>query len=205
MKSIKSAYITLLLSVMTLFNMDELYAQDEFGKKMAEAKTAFAANKLSDARFAMQQMMQEIDMLMGKSILKLLPGTLDNTAANAANERVTGGSGFVGVVVHKDYGMQKDEPLISVEVISNSPVLVGLNALLSMPMLASGDGRKVVKVSGYKALVEQNKDEVNPGGHNLQLAVGNVLIAITHKTATADGIVKLAETIPVAEIAKLAQ
>ncbi|MEY2834999.1 MAG: hypothetical protein RLZZ557_661 [Bacteroidota bacterium] len=203
MKSIKITVIT--LAVMALITNDELQAQDEFGKKMAEAKTAFAANKLSDARFAMQQMLQEIDILMGKSILKLLPGTLDNTAANAANERVTGGSGFVGVIVHKDYGLLKDEPLISVEVISNSPVLVGLNALLSMPILAGGDGRKVVKVAGYKALVEQNKDEVNPGGHNLQLVVGNVLIAITHKSATAEGIVKLAETIPVAEIAKLAQ
>jgi hypothetical protein len=185
--------------------VNTLAAQDEFSKKMAEAKTAFAANKLSDARFAMQQMMQEIDMLMGKSILKLLPSTLDNMPGNEANERVTGASGFIGVVVHKDYGMLKDEPAISVEVISNSPLLVGLNAVLSMPMLAGGDGRKVVKVAGYKALIEQNKDEVNPGGHNLQLVVGNVLIAITHKGATAEGLVKLAETIPVSEIAKLAQ
>jgi hypothetical protein len=205
MRNIKIVVITLLFSVTTLFSMDELYAQDEFAKKMAEAKSAFAANKLSDARFAMQQMMQEIDMLMGKSILKLMPSTLDNMAANAANERVTGATGFVGVVVHKDYGILKDEPAISVEVISNSPLLVGLNAVLSMPMLAGGDGRKVVKVAGYKALLEQNKDEVNPGGHNLQLVVGNVLIAITHKGATADGIVKVAETIPVAEIAKIAQ
>ena len=45
----------------------------EFAKRMSEAKTAYAGGKLDDARFAMQQMLQEIDIITGKEVLKLLP------------------------------------------------------------------------------------------------------------------------------------
>ncbi|MGL6266475.1 MAG: hypothetical protein ACRC2O_01065, partial [Chitinophagaceae bacterium] len=56
-----------------IFASCRVMAQQDFEKRLAEAKTAYAANKLDDARFAMQQMMQELDILTGKEVLKLLP------------------------------------------------------------------------------------------------------------------------------------
>ena len=62
----------------------------EFAKQLTEAKTAYAAGKLDDARFAMQQMLQEIDIITGKDIIKNLPGKNNQKslafATNAAKE-----------------------------------------------------------------------------------------------------------------------
>lgn len=197
----------LLIASVLILNVIKVYAQDEFGKRLSEARTAFAANKLGDARFAMQQMMQEIDINIGKSILKSLPLKVENWSVNTANDHVSGASGFFGVVVHRDYGtIDSAGAPFYVEVINNSPVLVGLNALLSLPVMVNGDGRKVVKVAGYKALIETSSNDFGPtGGHALQIPVGSTLITLNLNKGTQDQLQKIAESLPIAEIAKLSQ
>ena len=82
---------------------NEAQAQD-FAKRLTEAKTAYAAGKLDDSRFAMEQMLQELDIITGKEVLKLLPAKMGEKAANTKNDNVSGSSGFVGVVIHREYG-----------------------------------------------------------------------------------------------------
>ena len=197
----------LLIATVLIFSVIKVHAQDEFVKRLSEARAAFAANKLGDARFAMQQMMQEIDINIGKSILKSLPLKVESWSVNTANDHVSGASGFFGVVVHRDYGtIDSAGAPFYVEVINNSPVLVGLNALLSLPVMVNGDGRKVVKVAGYKALIETSSNDFGPtGGHTLQIPVGSTLITLNLNKGTQDQLQKIAETLPVAEIAKLSQ
>ena len=197
----------MLLLVLTglLFMGFEGKTQDDFGKRLAEAKSAYAANKLSDARFAMQQMMYEIDLVIGKNVLKLLPAKMDGIAANAANDNVSGASGFIGVIVHRDFGRENSDSSISLEVINNSPLLVALNSLLAMPILVNGQDRKVVKVAGYKALVEATTDSGTKKGQQVQVPVGNTLIMLKLNSGDQDKAIRLAETIPIADIAKLAQ
>ena len=90
------------------------FAQD-FAKRVSEARTAYSAGKLDDARFAMQQALQELDMATGKEILKLLPPKLVDQSANTATDNVSGASGFVGVVVHRDYGTAPDASKIEIK------------------------------------------------------------------------------------------
>jgi hypothetical protein len=66
----------------------------EFAKRVSEAKTAYAAGKLDDARFAMQQMLQEIDIISGKEVLKMLPAKMGDKAANNGLDNVSGSSVF---------------------------------------------------------------------------------------------------------------
>ncbi|WP_394767782.1 hypothetical protein, partial [Ferruginibacter sp.] len=47
-------------------------AQD-FTKAMNTAKTAYSGGKLEETHFALQQAMQEVDLIVGKEVLKLLP------------------------------------------------------------------------------------------------------------------------------------
>jgi hypothetical protein len=199
-------YRLLILSVL-FFEMIKVHAQDEFGKRLSEARAAFAANKLGDTRFAMQQMMQEIDINIGKSILKSLPLKVESWSVNIANDHVSGASGFFGVVVHRDYGtIDSTGTPFSVEVINNSPVLVGLNALLSLPVMVNGDIRKVVKIAGYKALIEPSSTEFGPtGGHYIQISIGSTLITLNLNKGSMEQVQKIAESMPIAEIAKLSQ
>jgi hypothetical protein len=47
-----------------------------FKNNITTAKSSYASGKLEDAHFALQQSMQELDMVIGKEVLKLLHKTL---------------------------------------------------------------------------------------------------------------------------------
>ncbi|HSB91688.1 MAG TPA: hypothetical protein VLC28_01165 [Flavitalea sp.] len=179
------------------------FAQD-FAKRVSEARTAYSAGKLDDARFAMQQALQELDMAVGKEILKLLPEKLVDQAANTATDNVAGASGFVGVIVHRDYGPAPDASKI--EIITNSPLIGTLNALMAVPMLANNADQKVIRIHGYKALLTKNSSTgAEKPNFQIQMPLQSSMIMIDAPGKTADQITKIAEGLPVEQIAKLIQ
>jgi hypothetical protein len=181
-------------------------AQQDFEKRMAEARTAFAANKLDDARFAMQQMMQELDILTGKDVLKLLPEKMDQKAANTSKDNVSGASGWAGVVVHREYGLPADTSLYTLEVITNSPLLAMVNQILNMPLLAgSNPDQKVIRVGGYKALSNRSSGANGRDEYEIQVPLQSSMITFKAPGMTQDKVIEMANTIKVAEIAKLVQ
>src|SRR6478672_5307292 len=80
-----------------------LTAQD-FAKNLTAAKSSYASGDLENSRFAMQQMLNEVDMAIGREILKLLPAKLETMAANSKADNVTANTGLAGVMIHRDYG-----------------------------------------------------------------------------------------------------
>ena len=57
-----------------------------------------------DAHFSLEQAIQEIDMIVGKEVLKLLPAKMNDQASVEKNDQVTANVGFVGATVHRSYG-----------------------------------------------------------------------------------------------------
>src|ERR1700692_4947627 len=78
-------------------------AQD-FNKAMATAKASYSAGKLEDAHFALQQAMQEVDLTVGREVLKLLPSKLGTMTSVAKVDNVSSNVGFVGATIHRAYG-----------------------------------------------------------------------------------------------------
>lgn len=177
-----------------------IQAQD-FSKNLAEARTAYSAGKLDDARFSMQQMLQELDIITGKEIMKLLPAKMQDQNVNGANDNVSGSSGFVGVVVHRDYGQNGN---IDLEVISNSPMITSINALLSMPLIGNTGDNKVVKIGGYKALVQKSSNG-NGYDYEVQLPMNATLITLKAPGYTQEQVLQMANSLPIAQIAKIVQ
>ncbi|MEO6069070.1 MAG: hypothetical protein ABIN57_08310, partial [Chitinophagaceae bacterium] len=128
------------------------FSQD-YAKDLATARSAYKGGKLDDSRFAMQQMMQELDMLTGKEILKELPATMDGQSIIKTKDNVSGASGFAGVVIHREYGAAPKN--ITLDLITNSPLLGAINALLSLPFITNTGDQKVIKINGYKALIQK--------------------------------------------------
>ena len=199
-------------AIIALLSFITATAQQDFAKHLAEARTAYAAGKLDDSRFAMQQMMQELDIITGKEVLKLLPPKMMNENALTASDNVTGASGFFGVLIHREYGvaakgnaadsmMNKN---ISLEIISNSPIIGTINALLSMPFIGNSGDQKIVKINGYKALVSKSGSDTTPEWE-LQLPLNNSLVTLRAPGRSQDDVIKMANTLPVAEIAKMLQ
>lgn len=181
------------------------FAQD-FKADIATAKTAYAGGKLADAHFALEQAMQEIDMIVGQEVLKLLPVKIDTLNSNPKEDHVMANSGFIGATIHRSYGLHGGT---EIEIISNSPMLAGLNAFLNMPVLGGmmrDENTKVVKVQGYKSRLEkQGENENGKTNYSLQIPFSSALLTLTVKGKSESEVLTLANSIPMERIAKLIQ
>lgn len=188
-----------------LFISSASFAQD-FNAKLASARDAYSKGNLEDARFAMQQMLTDLDIAIGKEVLKMLPAKMEEKASNPKNDNVTANTGLAGAIVHRDYGTE--ERVINLDLMSNSPLVGSLNAMLSLPFMGnSGDGsQKTVKIQGYKGILQKSVDsETNVTDFTLQIPLNNALLTLTVPASDEAAVLKMANTIPVADIAKMVQ
>lgn len=199
---------SLLISLITLLLAGPLAAQD-FAQHLTTARTAYGSGKLEDARFAMQQMMHELDILTGKDLLTLLPVKLDTMAANISNDNVSGTSGFAGVIIHRDYGkgslVEGESYRANLEIITNSPLIGTLNRLLSLPFIGNNPDQKVIKINGYKALIQKVSGPNERTDYEMQLPLNATLITLRAPGYSQDKLIAMANTLPVVEIAKRVQ
>lgn len=179
-------------------------AQD-FSKDIADAKTSYSSGKLADAHFSLEQAIQEIDMIVGKEVLKLLPEKMNDMAVLANNDQVSANVGFVGATVHRGYGNTGSE----IEIISNSPLITSLNAFLNMPFVGGmmrNSTTKVVKIQGYKSRLEKQGDNENgKPNYQLQIPFKNALVSITANGMDENSVLSFANSIPLDKIAGLIQ
>ena len=179
-------------------------AQD-FKANIATARTAYAANKLEDTHFALQQALAELDMIIGREILKLLPAKMDVANVNTNDDHVNSNVGFVGATVHRSYGTPGKA---EIEIISNSPLVSTLNTFLNTPLLGGmmrDENNKTVKVQGYKARLEKQQGSDPQPTYVMQLPFSNALLTCTVHNSSETEIMAMANTLPLQQIAKLVQ
>jgi len=196
MKTLLSFFFTLITG----------FAFAQFEKNVASAKTSYAGGNLEDARFAMQNALNDVDLTIGKEILKLLPAKMDAMSANAKDDNVTINSGISGALTQRSYGT--GDKSAYVDVMSNSPLVASINAILSVPFVGnSGDGsQKVVKVQGYKSILNREENsETGATSYNLQTPIGATLVTFHISNTTEADALRLANTLPIPQIAKMLQ
>jgi hypothetical protein len=187
-----------------IFFSSNIFSQD-FKTDIATAKTAYSSGKLEDAHFALQQAMQEVDIIIGKEVLALLPATMDKLSANTKDDNVMSNVGFMGSTIHRTWG-QNDS--VDLSIIGNSPLITTLNAFLSTPLLGgmmSNGNNKIIKVQGYKG--QLTKDDAGNGQTNytIQIPLGSSLVTFVAKNTTDTQIMAMANTLQLQQIAKLLQ
>lgn len=179
-------------------------AQD-FSKDIADAKSSYSAHNLADAHFSLEQAIQEIDMIVGKEVLKLLPDKMNDASSIASQDQVTANIGFVGATVHRSYGTTGSQ----VEIISNSPLIASLNTFLNMPFVGGmmrNSTTKVVKVQGYKSRLEKQGDNENgKPNYQLQIPFKSALITVTANGMDENSVLAFANSIPLDKISALIQ
>ncbi len=176
-----------------------------FTTDIAAAKTAYSSGKLEDTHFALQQAMQEIDIIIGKEVLALLPGKMDTCAANIKSDEVTNNVGYMGSTIHRSYG-QHDQ--VDLSIIGNSPLIQTLNTILNTPMLggmSTNGNSKIIKVQGYKGQLKRDDNSNGQTDYTIEIPLGSSLITFTAKNTTDTQITTWANTLPLQQIAKLLQ
>jgi hypothetical protein len=198
----KKIYIVALIVTVTGLKAS---AQNYFSASTATAMNEYKAGNLEEARFALQQSLAEVDKEIGKEILGILPKNIAGFSVVEANDNVSGNSSsFGGLFVHRDYGDTTKS--VAIDLMDNSPMLAGINSLLAMPMIMnSSDGsQKVVKVSGYKALLQRKDAAQAVGGYTLQIPFNQSLFTVDFDGAfTESEVTSAANSMPISEVAKL--
>ena len=181
-------------------------AQD-FATAMTTAKVSYSAGKLEDTHFALQQAMQEVDLLIGREVLKLLPLKMDTLASSVKDDNVSSNIGFVGATIHRSYG--NGERKADLSIISNSPMVALMNTFLNTPLLGGfmSDGKtKTVKIQGYKGRMEKLAGHTDTKtDYELQIPLGSALITFKVNDCSDTQIQNMANTLPLQQIAKLIQ
>jgi len=198
----------LILSILAIGLCTLVIAQD-FDKSTASAKAAYASGNLEDARFNLENALREVDAAIGREVMKVLPTTLGTLAYNTKEDNVTGASGgFSGLYVHRTYGTAENKNAY-IDIISDSPLMAGISAILSMPMIMNnGDsGQKVIKVQGYKTLLtKQTGENGETTGYEVQTPFGSSMLTLHYNGNISEAeITKLANIIPVEKIISIAQ
>lgn len=172
-------------------------AQD-FAANLQTARQSYSSGNLEGSRFAMEQMLQELEIISGKETLKILPLALGGLTAKTAEDEVTGGAGFAGAIIHRKY--ETDGKTATLEIISNSPLISSINAMLALPFMGTGTNgdRRVIKIDGYKALIQRGSETDKPT-YEIQIPLGSALVTVRTDNYT-DDIMKIANGIPVATI-----
>lgn len=193
----------IVFTLVAFLSLTESNAQS-FNKYLDAARTSYTAKNLDDARFAMQQMLQELDVLTGKEALKLLPAKLESLNANTANDNVTGNSGFAGIMIQRDYGTA--DKTAEIQIIGNSPLMASINAILSLPFGNSNGNQRTIKLDGYKALLQKHTDSENGKiSYEIQVPLNSSLLTLKASGLSEEEVQKLAAAIPISKLANLIQ
>lgn len=177
-----------------------------FDKAISTAQTAYTGGKLEETHFALMQAMQELDITIGKEVLKLLPKSIDNMPVKEADDNVSGNMGFIGATIIRHYGDTGRSA--EVNIISNSPLIQMLNTVLNTPILGgmmSDGNNKNVRIQGYKGRLTASDLSDGKKAYELQIPLGSALLTLRAEDITESRMLAMAETLPMKDIAKLIQ
>jgi hypothetical protein len=196
-------YITLLI---ILVGLPLAQFAQEPGKQLSDARSAYSSGNLHDTRFALQQALHEINLAIGNDILKTLPNRMGDMNVIEADDNVTATNvGFAGIIVTRNY--EAGENLSSsLQIISDSPLLAGINAILALPLITGGDpNQKRIRVGSYRALLQKSGD-ADDISWDVQIPVGSTLISFNcNGVADEKSVTDMVNTIPVDQIARFVQ
>lgn len=194
-----------IFSAILLFVSSGLMAQG-FDKAIGTAQAAYTGGKLEETHYALLQAMQELDITIGKEVLKILPPKMEDRTVKTKDDNVSSNVGFIGATIHRTYGDTSRKAELSI--ISNSPMIAMLNTLLNTPMLGgmmSDGNNKNVKVQGYKGRLTASDLSDGKKKYEMQIPLGSALVTFSVDDCTETQVMAMANTLPMQQIAKLIQ
>ena len=178
-------------------------AQIELKSKLDEADQAYNSGNYEEARFALQQSLAELDKVVGEAIIKLLPTEVSGVPAEVESDQMNGGTaGISGVYVNRQYA--DAEKTVNLEIIANSPFLSMVNAAITNPLLASmsGGNQKIVKIGGYKSLVEKSEAS-DVEEYNIKIPISDSMITLECRGFSQSESIAIGNSLNIKDIASL--
>lgn len=171
---------------------DVLTTIDEAVKQYKNSDYAGAVSNLDYASQLVRQKKSE-------RMKDLLPEPLVGWQANPASAQTLGTAVFGGgVTVSRDY--KKGDAAVSIEIVSDSPVLQSVMMMLNNPMFAGSSGGSLKTIKGQRAIVKYD-DKGRSGEINIVVA-GRFMITVKGNHVDLNTLVEYSETINFELLAK---
>ncbi len=198
--------ITFLFAIALIIIPGTHIKAQEVTASLDEALSSYKSDNLENARFALQGALNGINQTIGKEILNILPDEMNGMAKVEAGDDVTGvNTGFAGLFISRSYAGENGDA--SIEIVSDSPLLAGINTILAMPgFMTSDENQKRIKIEGYKALLTKNTDSEGVVSYDIQMPFSGSLL--TFQCSGVDNeneVIGMASSIPVNEIETIAR
>ena len=198
--------ILILLTVAVFTAPGAFMSAQEVTASLDEALSSYKSDNLEDARFTLQGALNGINQAIGKEILAILPDEMNGMPKVEMGDDVTGvNTGFAGLFISRSY--TAEDRNASIEIVSDSPLLAGINTLLAMPgFMTSDENQKRIKIEGYKALLTRNTDDEGMVSYDLQMPFsGSLLTFQCAGIEDENEVIAMAKKIPVDEIVTIAR
>lgn len=165
---------------------------DDVLNTIDEAVNQYKNGDYSGAASNLDYATQLIRQKKSEKMKDLLPDPLPGWEAEAAEAQAIGTAVFGGgITVTRTY--KKDNAIINIDIVSDSPVMQSLIMMINNPMLAGASGGKLESIGGQKAIVQYNEAAMS-GEVNI-IVENNIMVTVKgQKSARAD-IVGYAEAI----------
>lgn len=191
----------IIVNILLVFNY-YVIAQDAVYAKLNEAKGSFTAGNLEDTRYALQQAIAELDVLVGREILNILPKQVSGLGYIESEDFIAGSAmEITGSSVQRNY--KDEEKYIIFNLMNNSPMLSAVTSFLTNPLFANmSDGnQKQLKISGYKAVLQKNSEDA--AAYTLQIPLNQSLLMLEFNKFNEQEAIKAAENFNITTIAEI--
>ncbi|MEM9887803.1 MAG: hypothetical protein AAF849_18050 [Bacteroidota bacterium] len=182
-----------------------LSAQEQVDEYLADAKSSYDVGNLEDTRFALQQSLNELYVLISKEILAALPDQLGAAKAVSEGDQYNGAlMGYSGVFVDRTYEHPDQDQSVQVALVHDSPLMSGIGSFLASPVMSMATGRKRVKIDGYKAALEESEGMTKE--YTFYIPFDQSLITLTFNGYDNETeVIGLANQLPIAKVVSIAK
>jgi hypothetical protein len=149
----------------------------DIAAQINDAETAHAAKNFSEARYAIQQALQGIEIQLGRSILKSLPASVNNIPVDTTQDKVMSSQwGWSNLTMQRVY--QQDDKELTLTIGSNTAYsgIVEMYFANAAYIQASADKQNIkqVKVKGNKAIIQYDERK----GYTLITQIGQTTLIV---------------------------
>jgi hypothetical protein len=165
---------------------------DEVEDAIQEGLAAYKSEDYSGAASSLDYAAQLIRQKKGGELESVFPEPLDGWTADDASSEGTAAAMFGGgVTASRDY--RRDDDSVSIQLVTDSPLLQGVMMMLSNPSFALADGGKLERINGQKGIVKYDED--NRSG-DINLVVDNrVLVTVEGNGVDRDELIAYASAV----------
>ena len=126
---------------------------DEVTETINQAMAQYNAGKYAEAAGNLDYAAQKIRQKRGGNLQKFLPQALNGWQSEEAKSEAVAAAMFGGgLTAERRYIRNQD--VVTVKIITDSPMLQSMMMIFQNPMLATGDGGKISKIKDAKAIIK---------------------------------------------------